>query len=125
MDGSSVPRIRTRQQFLKYCVDFIEKRNKSTQNVRKKPKLEEKNTKMGQMKKVESGKSTENSSHSCTDVSRGLKGKKTCSGRGEKAKMGKNVESSKKKFTCKSIHETSDPSPDDVEKLEHESDDDD
>uniref|UniRef100_A0A3Q7GEJ3 Uncharacterized protein n=1 Tax=Solanum lycopersicum TaxID=4081 RepID=A0A3Q7GEJ3_SOLLC len=75
---------------------------------------------MGQMKKVESGKSTENSSHSCTDVSRGLKGKKTCSGRGEKAKMGKNVKSSKKKFTCKSIHETSDPSPDDVEKLEHE-----
>jgi len=31
-DGSSVPRRRTRQQFLKYCVEFIEKRNKLNKN---------------------------------------------------------------------------------------------
>lgn len=31
-DGSSVATRRTRQQFLKYCVNLIEKQNKSTQN---------------------------------------------------------------------------------------------
>ncbi|XP_004229066.1 SNF2 domain-containing protein CLASSY 4-like [Solanum lycopersicum] len=84
-DGSSVPRRRTRQQFLKYCVEFIEKRNKLNEkgntthsstttcvnieeddHVRKKRmKVEEKNTSCGGSmvrslgkgkKKVDSGK---------------------------------------------------------------------
>ncbi|KAH0684648.1 hypothetical protein KY290_021273 [Solanum tuberosum] len=85
-DGSSIPRMRTRQQFLKYCVEFIEKRNKSTQNA---------NT------------STQSSTVSCGRKTVKLEEKNTCFGGVEKPKMGKmKVESSKRKFspgTCESV----------------------
>ncbi|KAH0748714.1 hypothetical protein KY290_027946 [Solanum tuberosum] len=83
-DGSSVPKRKTRQQFLKYCVAFIEKRNKSTQNGntthsfttcyvnieeddhvscgRKIIKLEDKNTSFGEGEKPKMGKWSEDAS---------------------------------------------------------------
>ncbi|KAL3368924.1 hypothetical protein AABB24_009631 [Solanum stoloniferum] len=123
-DGSSVPRRRTRQQFLKYCLEFIEERNKSTEdgNTRRKTtKLEEKNTcivggekpKTGK-KKVDSGKrnkSTQNGNTRRKIIK--FEEKNTCFGGGEKSKMEKKVDSGKKKFTCESIQEISD-SDDDV-----------
>ncbi|KAK6789689.1 hypothetical protein RDI58_013489 [Solanum bulbocastanum] len=121
-DGSSVPRRRTRQQFLKYCLEFIEKRNKSTQdgNTRRKTiKLEEKNTcivggeksKIGK-KKVDSGKrnkSTQNGNTRRKTIK--FEEKNTCFRGGEKSKMGKNVDSGNRKL---SIQEISDSDSDDV-----------
>ncbi|KAL3370773.1 hypothetical protein AABB24_007687 [Solanum stoloniferum] len=78
-DGSSIPRMRTRQQFLKYCVEFIEKRNKSTQNAYTR---------------------TQSSTVSCGKKTVKLEEKNTCFGVVEKPKMGKKkVESSKRKFS--------------------------
>ncbi|KAK4706516.1 hypothetical protein R3W88_033933 [Solanum pinnatisectum] len=102
-DGSSVPRMRTRQQFLKYCVEFIEKRrNKSIQNAKT---------------------STQSSTVSCGRKTVKLEEKNTCFGGGEKPKMSKKkVASGKRKFspgTCESItkrpfiHEISDEGDDD------------